>query len=656
MASPVHAVFCALLAAAFCSFIGYALGRRILPRSLACGAAPVLGWAVHAALALPILGGLGFSPMAVMAIAGLSIVLAGGSWWLPVDKRDDGPIPPLLAYAAAAGLALAPAAAILPKFSRAGVHLADPIFDHAKIAIVDAMARQGLPPVNPVFGPPGAPNHVAYYYLWHFSAAELASALGFSGWEADIGLTWFTAFASLSLMMGLAVWLSGRTGAAYLVVALATAGSLRTVLGWPFDDDLTPFLNDPQGFSGWLFQSAWVPQHLMAAACTVTAMVLLAQYLQRPGILLLLTLALAVAAGFESSTYVGGVTLAIGATAAAPLLYFRTDPARRLRVAAGLAFAALVTAAIVAPFVLDQLAAIAARQVSHPIVVRPFAVLGEMFSPGLRRVLDVPAFWLIELPLEFPAAFAAGGLALVTALYAPLPRPKKTALACLGCLAGGGLVASWLLASTVGDVDDLGLRAILPALLVLIAAAAAAMLRSPRRQAIAALALGGLALSLPEAAGLAGSDFAGQRMRDARVFAAAPDLWAAVRRYAGPADRVANNPLYLQRMTAWPVNISWALLSDRPSCFAGREMALAFAPLPADRREAINRQFIGVFDGNGSQADIHALAAQYDCAVIVVVPQDRIWDSDPFAASTDYRLAESRDDRWRIYARVGKPR
>ena len=59
-------------------------------------------------------------------------------------------VPPW-AFALAAILAVVPAVAILPKFSGDAVYVADPIFDHAKIAIVDAMARLGLPPVNPVF-------------------------------------------------------------------------------------------------------------------------------------------------------------------------------------------------------------------------------------------------------------------------------------------------------------------------------------------------------------------------------------------------------------------------------------------------------------------------------------------------------------------------
>ena len=162
------------------------------------------------------------SPIAVIGAGALCVRASGFSLAgrAPQSEAEDAADIPTWAFAAAAVLALAPAVAILPKYSGDAVQLADPIFDHSKIAIVDAMARLGLPPVNPVFGEFGAPGHLAYYYLWHFSAAELALAVDASGWEADIGLTWFTAFASLSLMMGAAVWLGKRAAAAIWVVIL----------------------------------------------------------------------------------------------------------------------------------------------------------------------------------------------------------------------------------------------------------------------------------------------------------------------------------------------------------------------------------------------------------------------------------------------------
>jgi hypothetical protein len=654
MASPVNAALCALLATAFWSLLGYALTRHLLPRALAIGAAPVTGWAVHSAATLPIFFLIGFSPAAVVVIAALSVAIAVATLKLAAKAdAEAAPAIPWWAFAAAAVLALVPAVAILPKRVPDAVHLADPIFDHSKIALIDAMVRQGLPPVDPVFGAVGPHGQFFYYYLWHYSAAALALPLHVGGWEADIGLTWFTAFASLNLLMGLAVWLSKRSAAAIWVVALAAAASLRAVLSWIFGPyALEPFLAPPTGFAGWLFQAAWAPQHLMSASCVVAAMLLIARYAQRQSVLLLVTLVLVVVAGFESSTYVGGITFAIAALAAAPLLVVAIEPARRLRFLVGMAVAAVLAVCFAAPFLNNQLMAVAARGDNNPIVVRHFAVLGAMFPAAFRRLLDWPAYWLVLLPIELPATYVAGVMALVAMLRSGAPPPEKLATAALACLAAAGLLASWLLASTLGDNNDLGLRAVLPAASVLIAVAAAGLMLLPRRAVIAATAIGGLILSLPDTAAMIRSNIDGTPTPDGAVFAQTPELWQAVRRYAAPTARVANNPLFLQDLTPWPANISWALLANRSSCFAGRELALALAPLSEEMREAINAQFIRVFAGEGTAQDVDDMARKYVCDVVVVVPQDKAWNNDPFASSSDYRLAENRDGRWRIYVAV----
>jgi hypothetical protein len=672
MASPLIAVLCALIGTAFWSVLGYAIARHLLPRALALGAAPVIGWATFSAATLPILMLIGFSLPAFATLAVLCLVLAYGLslrrplWLSPSIEAGNKPswftVGAIAALVVAAGvLALVPALALLPKYSTAG--LAAPIFDHSKIAIIDAMTRQGVPPVNPVFGPSGV-GELAYYYLWHFSAAELALPLKASGWEADIALTWFTAFASLCLMMAAAVWLSKRIGAAILVVVLAASASMRDELSFVFGNHtLEPFLNEPTGFASWLFQSAWVPQHLMSASCIVAAMLLVTFYVQRQKrtdtlaheLASIVTLALIVAAGFESSAFVGGVTFAIAAVVAAPLLLNAIESKRRVSVILGLALAAFLALAIAAPFIHDQFAAMAARHDASPIIVHPFEVLGEMVPSTLRRILDLPAYWLILLPLEFPAIFIAGALALVALARNADNGLERTAAQLLGALAAAGLVVPWLLASTVGDNNDLALRAVLPAAMVLIASAAAGLLAARGRAlriAIAVTAFGGLVLSLPESATMIVGNVRGDPAADAAVFAQTPELWSAVRRHAGPRARVANNPLFLSDLTPWPGNMSWALLANRNSCFAGRELAIPFATLPPERREAINTQFIRVFAGQPMPEDVGELAAKYGCDVVIVVPQDGAWNNDPFAASADYRLAESRENRWRIYVRA----
>jgi hypothetical protein len=658
MAAPLNAVLCALVGAAVWSVLGFAIARHLLPRVLALGAAPVIGWAVFSAAVLPILNLIGFSTLTVIGLAALGLALASIGLRRPLAASE--PIDPkwlVAAAIAAAILALAPALALLPKYLESGVHLAAPIFDHAKIAIIDAMTRQGLPPVNPVFaevGATGAAGHLVYYYLWHFSAAALALPLHVTGWEADIGLTWFTAFASLTLMMALAVWLSRRACAAMLVVALATSASLREVLNYCFGSyELEPFLQHSSGFAGWLFQSAWVPQHLMAASGAIAAMLLLVHYAQRPKLSYIVTLALVVAASFESSAFVGGVTFAIAALAATPLLLSAIEGKRRVTAILGLALAGGLALGLAAPFIRDQFAFIAARGGDGAIGIHPFEVLGEMVPPTLRRILDLPAYWLILLPLELPASFIAGAIALVAMLGVRDSSPERIAARVLGVLAGAGLAISWLLVSRLGDNNDLALRAILPAAMILIASAAAGMLAAPQRglrRAIAAFALVGLMLSLPDAAMMIYGNWRGSAAA-AAVFAQTPELWTAVRRHAPAGARLANNPLFLKDLTPWPANMSWALLADRSSCFGGRELAIPFAALSSERRDAINDQFIRLFAGEAQPGDVGELTTKYGCDVIVVVPQDGAWANDPFAASAGYRLAESRNDRWRIYVR-----
>jgi len=195
----------------------------------------------------------------------------------------------------------------------------------------------------------------------------------------------------------------------------------------------------------------------------------------------------------------------------------------------------------------------------------------------------------------------------------------------------------------------------LPAAMILIVFAVAGTLAAPQRglrATIAAFAFGGLALSLPDAAMMVSGNWRGSAAADEAVFGQTPELWAAVRRHAPAGARVANNPLFLQDLTPWPANISWALLADRSSCFAGRELAIPFTALPPERRDAINDQFVRVFAGQAMPADVDEFVTKHGCDVVVVVPQDGAWANDPFAVSADYRLAEGREDRWRIYVRA----
>ena len=97
------------------------------------------------------------------------------------------------------------------------------------------------------------------------------------------------------LMIGLATWISGRKIAALLVLLVCTTGSLRPLLAYipGIDSVIMP----ATGFAGWLFQTAWVPQHLASASCVVLAMLLLSELVRRESLALLAAFVLVVVAG-----------------------------------------------------------------------------------------------------------------------------------------------------------------------------------------------------------------------------------------------------------------------------------------------------------------------------------------------------------------------
>ena len=658
MASLLNSLICAAAALLIYSGLGLPLALRIAPRPLALMLAPALGWAVHSALALPLFFLIGLSrPGVALVIAApllaALVVLAKARAWRGEPMFGGATA---LALAGALLLAFVVMAAALPKVSSDGVTLAGPIFDHSKIAMIDEMARLGVPPGNPFFGGEGAPAHLSYYYLWHFSAAEWALLTGVSGWEADAGLSFFTAVSSLSALAAFAVWLSGRASASLWVVALAATASLRPLIyALPGVERADEIIGYPSGFGGWLFQTSWAPQHTASAMAALLSIYLLVAVCKQPGLLNVLALALTMAASFESSTWVGGVALPLAAAPAALGLLVRAEPQQRFRLVVALGLAAALAFLLVAPMLYDQLQMTSLRGDGAPIRFEPVQILGGNVTDRFGAWLNLPAFWLIYLPVEFPGTYATGLVGLYFLLKdRALPRDRRAVIVAFALTLAASLLASWLLVSTLGDNNDLGWRAVLPGLMLLIVFAAVWLSRLSFRPltAVPAITVLCLLLGLPDAAQLARSNIAGTPGAQGKTFAASPALWQAVRRVTATDERIANNPNYLEKVTPWGVNISWALLADRRSCYASPALVGPFSALSKAREAEIGAQFVRVFSGQALPGDVEALATQFNCRTAVVTHDDGAWVRDPFATSARYRLADG-NAQWRIY-RVAK--
>jgi hypothetical protein len=544
-------------------------------------------------------------------------------------------------------VAILPALGIWPKLSGGSLVLADPMFDHSKIAIIDEIVRLGLPPGNPFFGAAEAAPGLPYYYLWHFSAALLAEMTGAGGWAADIALTWFTAFGSLLLMMGLAVRLAGRQLAAPLVLALSLAGSLGPVLRFAFTPHfLGRALSEYKAPEAWTFQATWVPQHLASASCVVLAMLILS----RLSWSMVPLLAIVVAAGFESSVWVGGIVFGAGALAIVVVMLLHAEGTHgRIDLLSRVGAASVLTVAIAYPLLHEELVGTAARHLGIPIAFHPYEVLGPLVTDPARRLLDLPAYWGILLVFALPAIYPAGAVAMLGKFANRDRSPERQLIVTLSLLAVASFCIPWPLASTIAN-NDLGWRAVLPGILVLATFAASGLARwlaTTRTRAIAALAC--LALGIPDGLAIVMDNAVGRRSPSSKAFAQTPEMWAAVRRHTAPDERIANNPLFFADTVGWPINVSWALLADRRSCFASWNLVRPFVPLPEAEVDRLEALFDRVFAGDGSSHDLDEVATRYDCRTVVLTARDGAWRRDPFAGGPRFSLVEEQPGNWRIY-------
>jgi hypothetical protein len=656
MATIQNTLVCAALALAIWSCCGFAIGRRLLPQSLAMPFAPLLGWAAHSVVALPLFFLIGMTRTTVATTTLLSVISAlfcllryppGND----AAEADPVRVPPL-AIVGGCLLACAITMAIIPTFTSDGVALAGPIFDHTKIAMVDDMARLGVPAGNPFFEENGGITRLSYYYLWHFSAAEISILTGLSGWEADAGMTCFTAVSSLTLMMGLAVWLSSCAVSAFWVLAVAATSSIRVFLVWVFGWEMVGAVSGwPTGFGGWLFQSMWAPQHVASAGCAVIAVFLLVRMARRQSWFLALAMSLVSAAAFESSTWVGGITYPLAVVAIGAILLVGIEPKRRWQFISLTVAAAVLAVAMSSVFIHDQFRAAMARGDGAPISFVPYDVLDDPIPESLRALFDLPAYWTVFLFVEFAAFYPAGFFFAVKLSNEKLAPEKRTAVISLAVLAAVSLGVGSVMVSTIASNNDLGWRSVLPgifALIVLTAAGLGRYLHVMRtRYVVATAAI--VALGLLSGARDIYSYLNVRPQASGKRFLDSAQMWAAVRKHSAVGERVANNPGFLADMTPWPINISWAVLANRRSCYAGPDFALPFAPVTREHRAEIEAQFTQLFSGELSRSDVDQMATEFNCSLVVVTPEDGAWTTGPLAPDSPYNLLESKPDAWRIY-------
>jgi hypothetical protein len=357
------------------------------------------------------------------------------------------------------------------------------------------------------------------------------------------------------------------------------------------------------------------------------------------------------AAAFESSTWVGGITYPLAVVVIGAISLIRIEPDRRWRFVGLTVAAAVLAIGLSSVFIHDQFRTAMARGDGSPISFLPYEVLDDPIPVAVRAVLDLPAYWTVFLFVEFAAFYPAGFFFAVKLSKEKLAPEIRTAVISLAVLATVSLSVGSVMVSTIAANNDLAWRGVLPGILALIALTAAGLGRYLQvmqiRYAVVMMAI--IVLGLTSGARNLYSYLDVPLQASAKRFLDSVQMWAAVQKHSAAGERVANNPDFLADMTPWPINISWALLANRRSCYAGPDFALPFAPVTRKRRAEVDAQFTLLFSGKLGRGDIDQMAAEFNCSIVAVTPEDGAWTTGPLASESPYDLLESKSDAWRIY-------
>jgi hypothetical protein len=599
--------------------------------------APALGVCLGGAPLMTLTLLLGFNGFVVLL--GWAVALGVAWWWgrgVPVDAEAGEWRVLVLAGALATFVVLD----VLPwSAGDRTYHMAE-AYDHSKVAMIDSMVREGTPPRNPYISPNGEAIPLVYYFGTQALAAALCEATGIPGWPGSAAITWYAAFAFVTLCAGWAMRWGGAGAGKWAVLACLLAApewSLRPAFGPLGPKVIEAPSNDMFGLGTFVDQANWAPHHVMAAVGVVTALWVLVRYAEGE---LAFPRATAVFAGGLAICAASSTWVAFAVVLAAPCVLVATRGRGAGPALAGAALAALLASPV--------LAAIASQPAEVPMERFPIGlrVLDASKLAGDSWLLNIPLYWVQFLPVRLGVCYVAGLIALWAGR-----RSLDGRVALFTVLAG--LVMAQFVVSQIRN-NDLGWRGLLPAILLLNARAAAWRSNAAPGHA-RAWWVAGVVLGLVSV--IASQSFVARPWKDphkqavGRAFAQQPAAWEAVRRHAGPHELVVNNHNSYNAMV-WlnGGNVNWALLADRPSAMSGGEHphASTFRRDPAAMETAFRLIDTLFFASEHAAEAARGIRDTLKAKVLLLDRLDPVWPGEPIERSGAWRLVEE-TEHWKVY-------
>lgn len=530
-----------------------------------------------------------------------------------------------------------------------GMYFASPIFDHAKAALVDSIARSGIPPKSPYLADGGVPVTVSYYYGWHALAAQFCIFAGVSGYLADVSFVGLTSLLVLSGMCAFAVKLSSspEKGRVILLTTIFAFFScppqLHESVKPLFHPDITNVLSP--GFWGWLDDSFWVPQHIFAGCLVLTAVYFASELLQETSAprrrKLSVLLGVLLATSFFSSIFAG--LIAASLFAGALLVACALD--RELRGLVGkniacIAVSAGMAAGITLPFLLHI---IAFSSSTSPVV---FGIFPSYTREGvLAWASAFFHFYGLVLVWRFGMAYvlSAAFMFTKTSLFGRLLK-----ILCLGILCSVFFVHSNYYSNDFGWRVPAAVESII---IVFAAVLTDRVLRAGRYAALIGVPVlvGYFLLVLPTV--YTEVKYQGAPNEARKVFASAKVGWEDVKRLTEPSDMVLSNPAGftgLYGIGENDTNVFFSLYAQRGTPIADLIFTETYSLFyDKDKLKARFERVKAFFEGSPTQDDVNYIAQDLKVKAILITPLDGLWNK-PGEIGAAYDLARDTKE-YRVY-------
>ena len=662
MVFTLQAVLTAFAAFALYTILGMAVlpaGSREDEQKLPCFTAlvsPVVGIAVW--IVFSIVAGLIFGYTKI-----LLIFLALGMAIFIYFRRNRLFFPRKAAYwaflAGVSVFAFVVAYGIAPRLENGLIYFGDAVYDHVKVALVDSIAKNGLPPLNPWLAENGSPVLVVYYYALHAFAAQPVMLFGLNPYIADAALVIaFTIFIALAAQGAIALKISGGRYAVLIVLLLLTIPSDLSIY---FDNILPPSWKAaifPDIFIGYwtsLGEFMWTSHHFFSAAIVVILIYFLSLLLsEKDGAKsfgLSLLIGFMACAAFMTSVYAGILALFFFAVAMIFLYaidkHFRKDfNFHFVYIAFAVVLSLVLSAAYIAYLFRYQTG-------ESPLAFGAIPSYGARFSVGILPTIKyLLSFYFIYLPDKVGIYYILG----IIALFLPFRKNRFVLFAKIE------IAVAFILISFIHSTfysNDFGWSSIKPAVLFMYIFASELVVKiydalhiKKKYFAYAFILLLIAVQTIPIFQNPA--EFYNINREDPElrsIYTKAIPGWDIVREHTDKNDMVLSNPSAFARLcyVGAPSDELWtnpffSLYAQRYTPLADKIFAKCYSEYFDQKKiDIMFERITEFFAGDPLQEDVDYVADQLKVKAILVTPADGLWTDEGQIRSRYPNVVETED-------------